>query len=48
MDEQAAIQEKKEGKKYFLLSDGSEVLIENEILDDPAWVGIDSFQQLSD
>ena len=40
MDEQATIQEK-EGKKYFLLSDKTEVLIENEVINDPAWVGID-------
>ena len=37
MDEQATIQEK-EGKKYFLLSDKTEVLIENEVINDPAWV----------
>jgi ribosomal protein S15P/S13E len=45
MDEQATIQEK-EGRKYFLLADKTEVLIENEVINDPVWVGIDLVPQI--
>ena len=40
MAEQVNLQEK-EGKKYFRFSDGTEALIENEVVNDPAWIGVD-------
>ena len=36
----------REGKQYCSLPDGSQVLIENEILDDPNWVNVQQMEKL--